>query len=1414
MTSSHDIIVHELTARLSSHRIFLLESDKLRSWRTPLDIVVLPNDFSDYFLEYQLYEGSGRPWGRRRFFRYVTYLSGKIYDILEPDGRFILLMHSYCPNGSSQTYHVQFKSEEERKSFLLFSHIFKTDGKYNNEATKEGADVHLPDLCCYLSRFALSEPHLKHLLDHRDPDELCIDEIDDLPHLDLRLPQGYTGSPEKHCKGILQPYFETVQLERKSLKHYHKHWEGRLEIDQDLPEYLLLFVGKPRQPAVNLASLEEELKASGLMGCSLSLVAEYRNTFRYVLDVLKILDQIRHHEFPKLPELERTRLRSLFEWERSRSRVFNTILALLDQISELEEVHECLNPDQVESETTPILENIAKMSLYGFTPDQLREILLIVVGHTTMSRIVFGKLPSKTLASITDKAQRGNYQEIVDLLRVCRLMSMAEMAASFGDAFKGEHGKELFLLYMNAIRVATDSDMDWEKLQDLQISSLGGIQNKAVREMMKFFNLFEFLDNWQEFEQKGPCQKEVLCNYESQNLKQLEEALELTRIVAQFKHQFLYDHPFAPFYFFRRFLDTEFHGIVRLFHKLGVRAGFILLWITVNVAEKHIINFNPILAKIPQDHYESRISKIKEILLRIPIEKLRSQFLEEIKKTLEHGRPAFIFDSSIRLMNNRETRAVDVSFVDLKENLKQIESLITHFQVSKLQDISLRDFQEVERLFSELESFHHYLKGKGARRLDEHEAGFSHSLGLSPYTEIQRIENKLKSIFLTQVLMPQEIYDILSVLATHCPEILRFILPEFHALGNLVEIWPTRQKQSLGAYAMRCLQKFQALIMKDREAFQDQSTFYQLAKQEFGPLAEEGMGVSHTQMEILENLVNRIQQNALLHQTLTLALLFQDVGKIEKYTKRIPESCVYCTHAERGAVILEQSNLLEKYQLKPQVRQWIISLIRYHGLIGHIIQGEDPIACLEYLIKERDDQLLDAFVLHSILAAAAVQEGLMTSDLLDMFLDFRGIALQVIKSKSSWQGWLEEHLREKEQAVLDDFDSIPQTFHLCSPKERRFCVSAQKDPDEVALWRGRQIAAFERLLRLMGIMWVDYQDLQMYLLSMPVSFIHHKKGLKSVGLTSFEKQLETAAKLFHSVSSLESVRCHYLLHCLDTLGGAFRVYDFYPIARYIEVEECLKLLLISFRAFHHYFGKEMKGGLISFRRLSQNIEQKHEAFQNELRNLPCSHNCLDEKEFPSFLQAINSLTFQVNSHELAISLDFKDPVPLDHMIQSLQSLWTHDELTQCYQNLMDELRQLPYETEDYQKELTKVFRAQWKKVNEDILKTFQESSNQLTDFYALQRIEGEIQAVRSKVDFSEEQQLLLEELFEHHRARIRSHYLDGIYCTINDCSSKETLLSYWNKIKYELLSFRSYVGKEYESLIAEFIDQRLTEMDK
>ncbi|MEM5788144.1 MAG: hypothetical protein AAGU11_12560, partial [Syntrophobacteraceae bacterium] len=1124
----------------------------------------------------------------------------------------------------------------------------------------------MSDLHFYLNRFAFSDPQLKRLLNHQRPEELSAEAIDNLPYLNIPLGNVEKKDPEKEWRKVFEPFFLIEWSGKKSSRAYESYWKERIEVDGKLPDVLLSMIASRRQPAITLSALEEEIRVSGMQGCSLPLVAEYRKNFGFVLEVLNVLSRIRARAIKDLSELEMNRLTNPF---RLKSGNFHTILQLLDQVPKLEKIRQVLNPNGLEGSDISIIENLEKLSLLGFLPAQLREILLIVVGHTTMTRVVFGKLPARTLKPITD-TRDGNHQEIFDILRICRLMSMAEIIAAVGDAFMGEQAAELFRLYDEAVTVTTNPELDWDKLEDLRISTIGGIQNRAIREMMKFFNLFDFLNNWQEYLNKGPLQKEVICDYKLHCMARMEEALELASVAEEFKQKFLGDYIFGQSYFFRQFLDTEFHGTGPVFRRIGVRAGFILLWIAVNSSERNVIDFNPILAGIPSEDHHRRLEKMKQALLSIPVDQLQPNFFEDVKANFAAHRPAFIFDSGIRLILNSETRVMDISFVDVEENIRKIEGLLVVFESRKLRHIFLKDLQEMERRFSELMSFHKYLDSEGCNV----QCSVFESVGgiEQKSRQINDIETRLEMILRSQILVPEEIFESISVLHEHCREVLGFIIPELRGMGYLGGISPDPGSGSLEDYVMRCLQKYQALVNRDRNAFQDRNTFYRLAKQEFGPLAEEGIGASHPQLEALEFYLGRIREKQWMMQALTFALLFQEIGKLEKFTG--PDTGNYWTHGPIGAEIIRKLGILKKYHLDERVEEMAIFLVRYHGLIGHVILGDEPITALQQITAENDTQLLDAFLVHSVLASAAIKEGVMTSDLLDHFIHYRGIALEVIKSRMTWDDFLKESLEEKGRAVLNEFAFGAMEGTLLDFGHIDYCGIGDTDIENEGLWQGRQSAALERLLKLAGALWVDYEDLQMFLSEIPISFIYHKKKLKSIGPATFERQLLRGVELLYLVSSLSPEVRFYLFYCLDHLGGALRIYDFQKLPDSLGLSESLKLLVISLQSLHHYFGIARKGGLISFADLAREPVSRMEILKKVLADFAFPRKCFEGQKTIFTPDHFGELRFEASSNQRAISVTYRDTMRFDTMLNSLYEIWDSKELSSRYKECLSEIR--------------------------------------------------------------------------------------------------------------------------------------------
>ncbi|MGQ9484123.1 MAG: hypothetical protein ACUVSA_03840 [Desulfosoma sp.] len=189
-TTGKDLIAHDLAARLSNHRLAILDDiRKLRAWRSSFDVAVFPRDPYEYLIGQPLPKPQQSARKKRRLFRYAGYVAGKIYDLLEPGGRILVLAD--CPRCMADAGHypVEFLSEEEFKKFLLFAHIFKTHQRYSSR--EHPVSVHPLDFHFYVHHDPITVDFAQETLGVPHPLDLSLTDIDRLPHLSHPLPFPY-----------------------------------------------------------------------------------------------------------------------------------------------------------------------------------------------------------------------------------------------------------------------------------------------------------------------------------------------------------------------------------------------------------------------------------------------------------------------------------------------------------------------------------------------------------------------------------------------------------------------------------------------------------------------------------------------------------------------------------------------------------------------------------------------------------------------------------------------------------------------------------------------------------------------------------------------------------------------------------------------------------------------------------------------------------------------------------------------------------------------------------------------------------------------------------------------------------------------------------------------------------------------
>ncbi len=1402
LTAPNTLIVHEITGRMAAQKFVIIDSvEKLREASGPFDLIVIPQDMDDLLLSLSIQGLTGSRLTQETFTTYGTYVAGKIYDLLDADCELCIIASRQFPRTNEEVW-VEFRNPADLRNFLLFTHVFRSKKRYRGKNASL-LRVHISDFYSYLSGIFVHRGDLEKIVGDRDLMQLTVEEIDRLPRLDLKISSAKPVDLEARWDRVLKPFFAKSTCHSKLSPSLKKNWERNYIVEGELPDNLQIYVGRKRKPTLLLERLQQEERLSGMAGCSLALVADYKNTFDYVFAVLQMLAEIREKRFDRLSELELNRLHNPFEAPKNRYRAFNHLKKLMKQTSRLGRLERLLNPDAIEGPRTKVLENIEKLSLLGLPPALLREIYLIVVGHTTMGRITFGKLPEKTLKSITDQAKHKSLEEVADLLRIIRLLSMSEIAASLRDKLTKEQGKELFSLYDQAIWIAADPLLDWEILHDQKIADLGGAQNLAVRQMLKLFNLFEYLDSWTDIADKGPFQKEALAHYSSNKLEQIDQVLELINITNEFKERFYEREPFSRPYFFRKLLNCQFHGTGHIFPMLGTRAGFILLWITISASPGNVINFNPLLSYERHDS-EERLAKVREGLEALVPEQLHFNYLTSIRKTLSQGLPAFIFTSGIQLRYNARNQTTEVIFIDVMDNLRKMEPMLQSIRDRLVPEIPISELRKTDRLFRELHSYHEHLQRLTA------ETGMDTESLTQQKAEIGLCCSRLEELFAQKLFLPQRVFDTLEIIHEHCPSIGRRILTEFWELDRIKPTKKTHAGETIPAYVLRCLKKFQSLVTKNREALQNTEIFLQLAQQQFGAMTGETIGMSNVQIDILEEVVARISTRPEVMEALSAALIFQEIGKLPLYLEEYRSLSHSNTHGVAGAEILRRQALLQRLGMDEDTSRLTNSLVEVHGLLGHVLLGEVALPALDLVTSSGDEQLFEAFFIHSVLAAAAYREGIMVEDLLDRFLDLRQVALDVIRGETSWQSYLDEEFVKKGRSLLTDMDTTGRV-------QGQLALFSEWDSladNHRHHLKGKDTAAIERLFRLVGLPDIDFLDTQMKILDMPVSFIYHKKGLKSTGLQRFEEDLHKAMVVHKAVMDLSGTIRRYLLDQVNPGRDSIRIYGLEYVAQHLTPENWLKLLILGFRGLDQFCPGDSKPRVIDLHDLSVIIDRRYQAIAEELATLPTDRLFEDSRLLSRLTKASVGIILLYNPDEGVAKPFYQDRLQPQLVLEQIQDQQEISRLKNLYHRELKKLKNYTYHTEDYQKLLSDSFHERLQKLIEQALKNLQKRMRQQRNFSGIERVFAELMALAEENAFSEEQIQLVTDMYEFNRDRLRNRRLEAIYGEIHGCSTTAELFELWQNIRLELKNNQSHLGKEFEDLVTSRFDQQLEQLER
>ena len=1363
VVGEHDLLLPELQTRmphLDFHPFETLAS--LHSLGLPMGAMVVVGTAGLLALDLPAGE---RTSGSATREDHGYFMAGLLHDQLEEGGEVLCLAEAPL-GGSRENIQVTFRNQREFKLFLIFSHVYRTRRRYQSLEGLTMA-VNRFDFNAFLAGLGVYHETVEGLLEGRSLAQMEPRQIDKLPYQDRPLPRGSAERLLARWRRWFSPFFNLRLVESVLPQVQRRQWEELYQIKGQLSDTMVVLEGNRLQPQLTLAQIESEAARTGLAGCDRALLADYKDSFAYVLKVLGILRQVRGGEMEGMPGLELSRLRKPFETAH-RNRQISEALELMEMPSRLERMEQRLNPDHILGLRTPVLANLEKLALMGLPPGPLRQLYLMVLGHSTMSRVTFGKVSELTLEPLSDLSRYANLEDAVAVIRLYRLLSVAEAAAAAPQGLTRSQVTELFDLYDDAIRVATDPQLNWSELINDQITRMGGTQAKAAHRLLKLFDLFDFLGNWQDMLEAGPRQKEAMADFDPQRLQRLEQVIELVEQVRRFVGHFYPANSTARPYFFRALLNCELHGTGRLLPRLGAAAGFSLLWICLHASERHLLNFNPLLEVEDPAELPRLLDRLRQELVGLPKEYLSPDRLAELRQNLARGGEAYIRGSGLHLTLDPATGAVTPRFVDADQKLGLLERELETTVGLPLDQTPNERLRSMDRDLDEVMRF-----------------GVAGRLGAIIKRQAGAFQ-RLQDYLLEQLFHLEGFGEYLGRLAQNCPHLLGRLLP--HPVGSS----QTNQKLDEA-------KKLSALFLRRLDLFQDLQQSHEAALAEFGPTAAGIVGVSPLQFQDLcASLSQLLKRRPQLDCLLMLAVLLDDPLAIRPNPDEIKHSPLI------QFLGMNQEQADDLYFILAHKRRW-----------WEIISGQSALTELAPLLERQDPQLIEAMFLLATIGTAAHMGGGYTEDLQDhlfrLLQKVRDHSLKQVPALAAQRQEIEEqalrYLAFRDYREIREGDAPAASL-------RHLLETTRLPAKDKNYWlgQGQRQAGLKRLLSLRGLVFVTPLELNLLELEVPVLYIYRLLGLRSMGLTHFERELYEGRRLARGLDSLEPDHRQFLLRALADPEHPLRLLHFKPAAQLLNYVNQIRLLFLGVSAaLGLELGRESPP-LVSFGPLAQVIDRKFEMVNEALGELRPRDILGHPRILHKLLRSKEGFTLDYDPDLHMLSLDIRDPARLDRKIEAVRRAQTPAKLKLVYDRELKNLELTTHHGLDYRRRMEDAFKHSLSRLGRDMIERMRREMAEARDLDQLEGLFEEAWREGLALPLHQDLQQSLRDLLEMNVERLGGLILADINTRLAQVESLAQLNRLWTQVRGELKNQRRHLGKDFDLMVAERFDRRAREL--
>jgi hypothetical protein len=945
-------------------------------------------------------------------------------------------------------------------------------------------------------------------------------------------------------------------------------------------------------------------------------------------------------------------------------------------------------------------------------------------------------------------------------------------------------------------------------MQKEEIDKTDGTLNMVAQIILRIFKMEFPVEIIANLQNRTDEELFIDAGYEPEVFGKLKEIKEMIRLMEEFKARNYPQNDFSKPYFFRNFLDCEFHGTGRTITKLGLIRAFKLLWMTVIPADSRKINFNP----LPTG--KELVSKIKINLDRLSVDDLTLEYLEAVKDELRAKRSCYIYATGFHLEVIAAAGTLEVRYEDIDENINKMIDLLRSIKGKKISKIKIDVLQDIESLFRTVDGYSGVYERETSRLKKiggmEKKIAYMEKKG----KEIITIHDKISHFFSKGIFPPTEVYTNLKLLFDNCPSILNLTLKEFWEYGQ-IKIKRREHIEPASNYILRCMKKYQAVAAGNMAEFQNTEAFYNLCRKEFGDISRQTIGLHPSQLSLPVNLYRGLSGN--YREALAIALTLQDVGKIPRHIIRYKTQIDFSNHAVAGAWVLRKEKSIFRLAGSPDVAEKSLFLIAHHGLIGQIIKGEDPLEVIKPVTDLKDPQMLDAFFLHCVIAAAAFREDLMTYDLFEKFLTIYQTALRVLKGEVSWEDIHQASRQKFSWEIQAAREPVSKDKVKSSTKKTK---DAPREESTGKDWSpGDEAMAMHRLFRLTGSPDVRYTEVLRCEANSELTwkyFHRRERTFRSLGPRSFESQFVNAQQIYADFKKLPAHLQKKTISYFSGQKGPIRFFFMDRAAGQISRNNCLKFLLWIVSAFEYRNNQPRfrhDSPYLDLSNLSNIIDDRKSLINQEIDRM--SFEDFESASWiSSFLGPKRGLRFKINLTHGSIHFFFIDLVDISRDIREMRNIVNINELNRFYRQWLLLLSNDPSIFKDQIRLFARHYRRCLKEVKLLAVKRLQARMESIAE----KILEGKLEFTNLKKVYEksigarifEDQHLrLLRDKYEYTMGRLRDDMVQNMISGIYTARNLSQLEKHYIEIINFMKSHQPFFQKELQKhLLNQYLDRK------